>query len=135
MNALCLSTAAGSPPPRLLRSPPPFSLLRQPKTFCPSRKSWWQLPELRRYWRRTRRASFRPAGKPEKEEMEAGEEVEEGEGLEEVGKEELEKLEEEALMGDDQGKEPMDYNRRAHIFYKSSEVFHDVKESAPPPPS
>ncbi|KAF3774754.1 hypothetical protein EJ110_NYTH52418 [Nymphaea thermarum] len=129
MNALYLSTAGGSPPPRLLRSPPPSSLLRQPEAFCSSRKSWRQLPELRRYWRR--RASCRPAGKPEKEETE----VEEGKGLEEVGKEELEKLEEEALMGDDQGKEPMDYNRRAHIFYRSSEVFHDVKESAPPSPS
>ncbi|KAH7548236.1 hypothetical protein JRO89_XS14G0087200 [Xanthoceras sorbifolium] len=32
----------------------------------------------------------------------------------------LECLEREAIMGDDEGKEPTDYNRRAHIFDKSS---------------
>lgn len=41
----------------------------------------------------------------------------------------LECLEKEAIMGDDEGKEPNDYNRRAQIFDKSSEVFQAVKES------
>ncbi|KAK4363540.1 hypothetical protein RND71_018781 [Anisodus tanguticus] len=40
----------------------------------------------------------------------------------------LECLEREAIMGDDEGKEPMDYNRRAQIFDKSSEVFQALKE-------
>lgn len=40
----------------------------------------------------------------------------------------LECLEAEAIMGDDEGKEPSDYNRRAQIFYKSSRVFQALKE-------
>ena len=41
----------------------------------------------------------------------------------------LECLEKEAIMGDDEGKEPNDYNRRARIFDKSSKVFQALKES------
>ncbi|KAJ6975325.1 hypothetical protein NC653_031239 [Populus alba x Populus x berolinensis] len=40
----------------------------------------------------------------------------------------LECLEREAIMGDDEGRDPTDYNRRAQIFYKSSQVFTDLKE-------
>nr|XP_016496983.1 PREDICTED: uncharacterized protein LOC107815849 [Nicotiana tabacum] len=40
----------------------------------------------------------------------------------------LECLEREAIMGEDEGKEPMDYNRRAQIFDKSSRVFQALKE-------
>ncbi|OIT38574.1 hypothetical protein A4A49_01138 [Nicotiana attenuata] len=40
----------------------------------------------------------------------------------------LECLEREAIMGEDEGKEPMDYNRRAQIFYNSSRVFQALKE-------
>lgn len=40
----------------------------------------------------------------------------------------LECLETEAIMGDDEGKEPTDYNKRAQIFYKSSRVFQALKE-------
>ncbi|XP_030540551.1 uncharacterized protein LOC115748228 [Rhodamnia argentea] len=40
----------------------------------------------------------------------------------------LECLEREAIMGDDEGKEPTDYSRRARIFDKSSEVFQALKE-------
>ncbi|RDX70532.1 hypothetical protein CR513_50216, partial [Mucuna pruriens] len=40
----------------------------------------------------------------------------------------LECLEREAIMGEDVGKEPMDYNRRAKIFYTSSRVFQALKE-------
>lgn len=40
----------------------------------------------------------------------------------------LECLEKEAIMGDDEGKEPRDYNRRAQIFDKSSTVFQALKE-------
>lgn len=40
----------------------------------------------------------------------------------------LECLEHEAIMGDDQGREPNDYNRRAQIFDKSSRVFQVLKE-------
>ncbi|CAB4301539.1 unnamed protein product [Prunus armeniaca] len=40
----------------------------------------------------------------------------------------LECLEREAIMGEDEGKEPNDYNRRAQIFYKSSRVFQALKE-------
>lgn len=42
----------------------------------------------------------------------------------------LECLEREAIMGEDEGKEPTDYNRRAQIFYKSSTVFQALKQSA-----
>lgn len=41
---------------------------------------------------------------------------------------ELECLEREAIMGKDEGRDPMDYNRRAHIFDKSSRVFQALKE-------
>ncbi|KAG9149764.1 hypothetical protein Leryth_021852 [Lithospermum erythrorhizon] len=40
----------------------------------------------------------------------------------------LECLEREAIMGDDQGREATDYNKRAHIFDKSSRVFQAIKE-------
>ncbi|CAJ1970558.1 unnamed protein product [Sphenostylis stenocarpa] len=42
--------------------------------------------------------------------------------------EQLECLEREAIMGEDVGKEPTDYNRRAQIFDKSSQVFQALKE-------
>ncbi|CAI9091901.1 OLC1v1027012C1 [Oldenlandia corymbosa var. corymbosa] len=42
----------------------------------------------------------------------------------------LECLESEAIMGDDQGKQPTDYNRRAQIFDKSSRVFQSLKQNA-----
>ena len=41
----------------------------------------------------------------------------------------LECLEREAIMGEDEGKEPNDYNRRAQLFYKSSRVFQALKQS------
>lgn len=44
----------------------------------------------------------------------------------------LECLEREAIMGEDEGKEPIDYNRRAQIFDKSSRVFQALKESSTP---
>ncbi|KAJ0234797.1 hypothetical protein HA466_0269370 [Hirschfeldia incana] len=40
----------------------------------------------------------------------------------------LECLEKEAIMGDDDGRDPKDYNRRAKIFDKSSKVFKNVNE-------
>ncbi|CAJ1974537.1 unnamed protein product [Sphenostylis stenocarpa] len=40
----------------------------------------------------------------------------------------LECLEKEAIMGEDVGKDPMDYNRRAHIFDRSSRIFQALKE-------
>ena len=40
----------------------------------------------------------------------------------------LECLEREAIMGDDEGREPTDYNRRAQIFDKSSKVFQALKQ-------
>ena len=40
----------------------------------------------------------------------------------------LECLEIEAIMGDDQGRDPTDYNRRAQIFDKSSRVFKALKQ-------
>ncbi|KAF5736497.1 hypothetical protein HS088_TW14G00640 [Tripterygium wilfordii] len=43
----------------------------------------------------------------------------------------LECLERE-IMGEDEGKEPLDYNRRAHIFDKSSRVFQALKERTTP---
>uniref|UniRef100_A0A9I9DL05 Uncharacterized protein n=2 Tax=Cucumis melo TaxID=3656 RepID=A0A9I9DL05_CUCME len=50
----------------------------------------------------------------------------------------LECLEKEAIMGEDEGREPTDYNRRAKIFSTSSEVFQALKQHpdvvAPPPP-
>ncbi|KAM7276958.1 hypothetical protein ACFE04_018824 [Oxalis oulophora] len=56
--------------------------------------------------------------------MQWGEKCKGSEGVVEV----LECLEREAIMGDDHGKEPTDYNRRAQIFYKSSRVFQALKE-------
>ncbi|EPS72375.1 hypothetical protein M569_02385, partial [Genlisea aurea] len=42
----------------------------------------------------------------------------------------LECLEKEALSeGEDEGKEPTDYNRRAHIFDTSSTVFKALKQN------
>ncbi|KAL0298264.1 UNVERIFIED_CONTAM: hypothetical protein Scaly_2471300 [Sesamum calycinum] len=41
----------------------------------------------------------------------------------------LECLEREAIMGEDEGREPTDYNRRAQIFDKSSRVFQALKHS------
>ncbi|XP_038892559.1 uncharacterized protein LOC120081603 [Benincasa hispida] len=50
----------------------------------------------------------------------------------------LECLEKEAIMGEDEGKDPTDYNRRAKIFSTSSKVFQALKQhsdaAAPPPP-
>ena len=40
----------------------------------------------------------------------------------------LECLEREAIMGEDEGREPTDYNRRAKIFSTSSEVFQALKQ-------
>ncbi|KAJ4825654.1 hypothetical protein Tsubulata_038884 [Turnera subulata] len=40
----------------------------------------------------------------------------------------LECLESEAIMGEDEGRDPNDYNRRAQIFDKSSKVFMALKE-------
>lgn len=40
----------------------------------------------------------------------------------------LECLEKEAIMGDDDGRDPNDYNRRAKIFDKSSKIFKNIKE-------
>ncbi|CAI9767591.1 unnamed protein product [Fraxinus pennsylvanica] len=41
----------------------------------------------------------------------------------------MECLEGEAIMGEDEGKEAADYNRRAQIFDRSSRVFKALKES------
>ncbi|XP_010552911.1 PREDICTED: uncharacterized protein LOC104823170 [Tarenaya hassleriana] len=41
----------------------------------------------------------------------------------------LECLETEAIMGDDEGKYPNDYNRRAKIFDKSSRIFQALKSA------
>ncbi|KAI3519655.1 hypothetical protein L1887_08870 [Cichorium endivia] len=46
----------------------------------------------------------------------------------EDGNEQVELMEMEAIMGEDDGKEPMDYKRRAGIFYKSSEMFQAIKD-------
>ena len=45
----------------------------------------------------------------------------------------LECLEREAIMGNDEGREAIDYNRRAQIFDKSSKVFQALKELGPSP--
>ncbi|XP_058110674.1 uncharacterized protein LOC131253621 [Magnolia sinica] len=42
--------------------------------------------------------------------------------------EELEHLEEEAIAGEDVGRDAMDYDRRAHLFDESARVFQDLKE-------
>ncbi|CAA7031998.1 unnamed protein product [Microthlaspi erraticum] len=42
----------------------------------------------------------------------------------------LECLEKEAIMGDDDGRDPKDYNRRAKIFDKSSKIFKNIKEQS-----
>ncbi|KAE8717818.1 transcription elongation factor s-II [Hibiscus syriacus] len=59
-----------------------------------------------------------------------------GEGWKRVEKkgmvEVLECLEREAIQGEDHGREPSDYNRRAQIFDHSSRVFQALKESTHP---
>lgn len=42
----------------------------------------------------------------------------------------MECLEREAIMGDDEGREPTDYNRRALIFDRSSRVFQALKQQS-----
>lgn len=42
----------------------------------------------------------------------------------------LECLEREAIMGEDEGREPTDYNRRAKIFSTSSRVFQALKQQS-----
>ncbi|KAH6830890.1 hypothetical protein C2S53_005814 [Perilla frutescens var. hirtella] len=42
----------------------------------------------------------------------------------------LECLEREAIMGEDEGREPTDYNRRALIFDRSSRVFQALKKQS-----
>ncbi|KAL6902192.1 hypothetical protein ACP4OV_005068 [Aristida adscensionis] len=42
--------------------------------------------------------------------------------------EELEVLEEAAIAGEDDGRRPMVYDRRAHIFEESSRVFRELKQ-------
>lgn len=42
--------------------------------------------------------------------------------------ERLELLEDEAMAGEDEGRSPTDYGRRAHIFEESSRVFRALKE-------
>lgn len=46
----------------------------------------------------------------------------------------MERLEREAIMGEDQGRQPIDYNRRAEIFSESARVFQALKESNTPSP-
>ncbi|XP_057778459.1 uncharacterized protein LOC130997223 [Salvia miltiorrhiza] len=46
----------------------------------------------------------------------------------------MECLEREAIMGEDEGREPTDYNRRALIFDRSSRVFQALKQHTTPPP-
>ncbi|KAL1197056.1 hypothetical protein V5N11_024848 [Cardamine amara subsp. amara] len=43
----------------------------------------------------------------------------------------LECLEKEAIMGEDDGKDPTDYNRRAKIFDKSSKIFKEQRDQSP----
>ncbi|XVE90960.1 hypothetical protein DITRI_Ditri20bG0117600 [Diplodiscus trichospermus] len=57
-----------------------------------------------------------------------GERCKERKGMVEL----LECLETEAIMGEDQGREPTDYNRRAQIFDKSSRVFQALKARTKP---
>ncbi|ERN04197.1 hypothetical protein AMTR_s00077p00115650 [Amborella trichopoda] len=59
-------------------------------------------------------------------EREEGEESEMGVERENV--EILESLEEEAIMGEDKGRTPSDYNRRAHLFDRSSNAFRALKQ-------
>ncbi|KAL6660122.1 hypothetical protein ACP70R_002244 [Stipagrostis hirtigluma subsp. patula] len=46
----------------------------------------------------------------------------------ELAAEELEVLEEKAIAGEDEGRRPTDYDRRAHIFEESSRVFRALKQ-------
>ncbi|KAL5991334.1 hypothetical protein ACLOJK_012241 [Asimina triloba] len=57
-------------------------------------------------------------------------EEEEGENEADLSRsaEVLEHMEEEAITGDDVGRDAVDYSRRARLFDKSSRVFQDLKE-------
>ncbi|KAH0471055.1 hypothetical protein IEQ34_000778 [Dendrobium chrysotoxum] len=68
--------------------------------------------------------------RPEKEELVP--KVEKNENLEpeleRLTAEELEKIAEAVMEGKDKGRTPLDYDRRARIFYESSRVFRDVNK-------
>lgn len=63
-----------------------------------------------------------------KEELGVGEDGEGGKGVVEL----MERLEKEAIMGEDEGIDPADYSRRAEIFDMSSRVFRAHKARRPP---
>ncbi|XWS08388.1 hypothetical protein CRYUN_Cryun41cG0075600 [Craigia yunnanensis] len=80
---------------------------------------------------RESKAEKKPEEEEEEEWMRVGrlrERCKERKGMVEL----LECLETEAIMGDDKGREPTDYNRRAQIFDKSSRVFQALKECSKP---
>ncbi|KAI3748925.1 hypothetical protein L6452_12363 [Arctium lappa] len=58
-----------------------------------------------------------------------GEELWDEEESKEDINEKVELMEMEAIMGKDDGREPMDYKRRAGIFHKSSEMFQANKDN------
>ncbi|KAJ9539810.1 hypothetical protein OSB04_026316 [Centaurea solstitialis] len=63
-----------------------------------------------------------------KDKMNVEELWDEEESKEDINKK-VELMEMEAIMGKDDGREPMDYKRRAGIFYKSSEMFQANKDN------
>ncbi|PUZ41220.1 hypothetical protein GQ55_9G486700 [Panicum hallii var. hallii] len=69
------------------------------------------------------RARATPCGGGAAEPVEAREDAEPA-GL---APEELEVLEAAAIAGEDEGRRPTDYDRRAHIFEESSRVFRELK--------
>lgn len=118
---------------------------------CESRRGWWNVPETQSGLRlrsevgkwglavRCAAAAQGPLAEiereleaieinPEKEEwmsaITRSNKCGERRGLVDL----LECLESEAIMGEDQGIEPTDYNRRAQIFDSSSRVFQALKE-------
>ena len=77
--------------------------------------------------------AFKPEKELEKEEYREWREMEKCKGCEEKGGmvELMECLEREAIMGEDEGKEAIDYNRRAQIFDKSSKIFQALNHPLP----
>ncbi|XP_021866583.1 uncharacterized protein [Spinacia oleracea] len=95
-----------------------------PMKWVPPQKIGWN----------TKRGARVKCGKNTKLVVELEKELKEieNEGREEGGStvvELLECLEREAIMGDDEGREPNDYNRRAQIFDKSSKVFKELRNA------
>ncbi|XP_024971360.1 uncharacterized protein LOC112510248 [Cynara cardunculus var. scolymus] len=122
--------------PATTQTPPISTFLSQPKTH----HAYGCRIHHKLRWQKCRGLAIKCGGgdwptRPEshrKDEMNGEESRDEEESKEDIN-EKVELMEMEAIMGKDDGREPMDYKRRAGIFYKSSEMFQANKDNHPHP--